>query len=149
MIDSNKLAVTDSDENLSRQEKALQRRLNTLEKAGVTDERLAMVIDEGLNAMLVEEKLKDGQIERIEVPNHAVREKYLDKGMKARNWVDVNIKVDTTVDVTHRVVLSAEDRAHLLIVADRLKHMNQVLEMGSADGTVQDGEIVSIKTEVN
>jgi hypothetical protein len=47
--------------------------------------------------------------------------------------------------VAHRVVLSAEDRAHLMLVADRLKDMNRVLEMGE----VQDGEIVSTTVTTN
>lgn len=128
---------------LSKKEIAFQRRLSTLDKVGVTDERLARVLDEGLNAELIEETVNnDGTITKTVVPNHIVRDKFLDKGMKARDWYATDIKVSAEVSVGHRLVLTAEDRAHLLFVADRLKSMNSLLEMGD----VQDGEIVS---EVN
>lgn len=123
---------------LSRAEASIQRRLEALDRAGVTDERLARVLDEGLSAVKNVDKLVNGSYVMSEVPDLVVREKFLDKGMKARGWESINLKVDGGVDVNHRIVLSAEDREHLLLVAERLRGMNRVLEMGE----VQDGEIV-------
>jgi hypothetical protein len=146
----NSVEVSDVNEGrvLSKAEASIQRRLEALDRANVTDERLAKVLDDGLSAMKVVEKLVDGCIERTEEPDMVVREKYLDKGMKARGWESINLKVDGGVDVNYRVTLSAEDRAHLLLVASRLRDMNRVLEMGGSDGTVQDGEIVSTGGDV-
>lgn len=143
-IDAVKVSDVSDGRGLSRAEASIQRRLEALDRAGVTDERLARVLDEGLGAVKVIEKVVNGCIEQIEEPDLAVRERYLDKGMKARGWESINLKVEGGVDVNHRIVLSAEDREHLLLVAERLRGMNKVLEMGE----VQDGEIISTGGEV-
>ena len=127
---------------LSKAEASIQRRLEALDKANVTDERLAKVLDDGLSAVKVVEKLVDGCIERTEEPDMVVREKYLDKGMRARGWESINLKVDGGVDHVHRVVLSAEDRLHLLTVENKLREMNSMVDMAD----VQDGEIISTST---
>lgn len=123
---------------LSKAEASIQRRLEALDRANVTDDRLAKVLDEGLSAVKETEELVDGMVVKTEVPDLAVREKYLDKGMKARGWESISLKVDGGVDVRYSINLSPEDREHLLLVASRLRDMNKVLEMGE----VQDGEII-------
>jgi hypothetical protein len=122
---------------LSKTEKRLESRLSALDKHNVTDERLAKAIDEGLNAGKVVEDLVQGQIvERIE-PDYNVRQKYLDIGMRARDWGVVD-KVSVNVDARRVISLTAEDRMALEGIVRKMKELNSVLDMGD----VQDGEIV-------
>lgn len=141
-------AVSDGDSTpvLSKTEKRLESRLSALDKHNVTDERLAKVLDEGLNAgKVVEETVNGMVVERVE-PDHAVRQKYLDMGMRAREWGIVE-KVSVNVDARRVISLTAEDRRALEGIVRKMKELNAVLDMGVCQSgdvdTVQDGEIIS------
>lgn len=119
-------------------DKRIEKRLSALDKHNVTDERLAKVLDDGLNAGKVVEETVNGMIvERVE-PDHAVRQKYLDMGMRAREWGTPE-KLSVNIDNRRTVVLSAEDRVALEGIVLKMKELNSVLDMGD----VQDGEIVT------
>lgn len=141
-------AVSDGDNTpiLSKTEKRLESRLSALDKHNVTDERLAKVLDEGLNAGKVVEDVVNGMVvEKLE-PDHAVRQKYLDMGMRARDWGVVE-KVSVNVDARRVISLTAEDRRALDGIVRKMKELNTVLDMGGCQSgdvdTVQDGEIIS------
>lgn len=134
------VSVSDGDNTpiLSKTEKRLESRLSALDKHNVTDERLAKVLDEGLNAGKVVEDVVNGMVvEKLE-PDYNVRQKYLDMGMRAREW-GVTDKVSVNIDNRRTISLSAADRAALEGIVRKMKELNTVLDMGE----VQDGEIVN------
>lgn len=119
-------------------DKRIEKRLSALDKHNVTDERLAKVLDEGLNAGKVVEDVVNGMVvEKLE-PDHAVRQKYLDMGMRAREWGVVD-KVSVNVDARRTINISPSDRLVLEEIVRKMRELNSVLDMGS----VQDGEIVN------
>ena len=119
-------------------DKRIEKRLSALDKHNVTDERLAKVLDDGLNAGKVVEDLVNGMVvERVE-PDHAVRQKYLDMGMRAREWGVVE-KVSVNVDARRTINISPSDRLVLEEIVRKMRELNSVLDMGD----VQDGEIIS------
>lgn len=141
-------AVSDGDNTpiLSKTEKRLESRLSALDKHNVTDERLAKVLDDGLNAGKVVEDVVNGMVvEKVE-PDHAVRQKYLDMGMRARDWGVVE-KVSVNVDARRTINISPSDRLVLEEIVRKMRELNSVLDMGGCQSgdvdTVQDGEIIS------
>ena len=139
-------AVSDGDNTpiLSKTEKRLESRLSALDKHNVTDERLAKVLDEGLNAGKVVEDVVNGMVvEKLE-PDHAVRQKYLDMGMRAREWGVVE-KVSVNVDARRTINISPSDRFVLEEIVRKMRELNSVLDMGD----VQDGEIINTKMGVD
>lgn len=132
-------------------DKRIEKRLSALDKHNVTDERLAKVLDDGLNAGKVVEDVVNGMVvERVE-PDHAVRQKYLDMGMRAREW-GIPEKVSVNIDNRRTIALSAEDRVALEGIVRKMRELNLVLDMGGCQSgdvdTVQDGEIVNTKETV-
>ena len=137
---------TNTESSFTGNSKRIEKRLSALDKHNVTDERLAKVLDEGLNAGRVVEEIVNGMVvEKVE-PDHAVRQKYLDMGMRAREW-GIPEKVSVNVDARRVVSLTAEDRVALEGIVRKMKELNTVLDMGGCQSgdvdTVQDGEIVN------
>jgi len=88
--------------------------LAAMEKAGITDDRIAQVMDEGLKAnRVVSARVtnKDAEVDTddfIEVPDHAVRHKFLEtaidvKGAKAAKQVQLSGFDDLLRKLPHQV----------------------------------------------
>lgn len=61
--------------------------IELLEKAGVTDDKLAKVLDEGLTASRAVVMGKDSGDSFVDIqPDHAVRHKYLETGLRLKGY---------------------------------------------------------------
>lgn len=111
-----------------------------MDKAGVTDDRMLKTLKDGLEAVTVEEELRDGEVIKTEVPDHSVRQKYLDIAFKAKGYyTPVEMKTEVNVgSVGVSINLSQGDISRLELIASTLKSMNESLDMGR----VQSGEVL-------
>jgi len=76
-----------------------------MEKAGITDDRLATVINEGLEATKATHIVIKGQIHTVESPDWAARHRFADMVLRLRNAYPAD-KVDMAVtDVPYEVRL--------------------------------------------
>lgn len=134
--------MSDNGELLSKSEIALNKRIKKFDENKITDERLLKVLDDGLNAVRIEKEIVDGLVEEREIPDHNVRSKYIDMAFKAKGfYAPIEMKTEINVDARRvSVNISAEEAERLVKIADTLRDMNRVLEMGE----VQDGEIINV-----
>lgn len=90
---SEKNAIPQASENL-RKPNVREAFLKAMEKAGITDERLSQVMDEGLKAS---RPIAPG----VEIPDHSIRHKFMDSAVKVKglNAPDKSeVKITTAED---------------------------------------------------
>ena len=137
-----------STEVLSKSERALARRVEKLDKAGVTDERLFRKVLDGLEAGEEEEVLRDGVILKVIKPNLLLQHKWTETALRMKgHLMAVEIKNEVNVDNRrHNIVVTPEDGARLLAIASTLERLNNVLNSGVG----QSGEVIDVcSAEIN
>lgn len=131
---------------LSKSERALQKRIDKLDKAGVTDDRLFKKVLEGLEAGEEEEVLKGGSVSKVVKPNLLIQHKWTETALRMKGHL-IPVEISNKVEVnnnTLKMTLSPEDVSRLSIIAATLERMDRSLDSGVG----QSGEIIDVKSIV-
>lgn len=69
-----------------------------LKEAGVTEEKLSKVLNDGLGATKIKEL--EGDFYVSDIPDHLVRHKYLETGLKVHKLIEDSKRTDVNITVT-------------------------------------------------